>query len=153
MKIQHLILTAILASSVSAGVYAENNSAHSDTQTNIPMMQGPQGQMPMGYYQGQPMNPMMMQRMMHMRQQNMQMLDSPENMPMSNMMRHRQQMMGATAEGTKTTQQYNCPMHQMGEKRMGMMQQKQEMMQAHMVKVESHLANIEALLRQIAEKQ
>jgi hypothetical protein len=153
MKVQHLILTAALASSVTTSVFAANGDTTNQAQPYMPMMQGPQGQMPMDYPQGQPMHPMMMQRMMYMRQQNMQGMNPPENMPMGNMMQRRQQMMDAAAEGSKTAEAYNCPMHKMGEQRMEMIQNKQAMMQAHMKRVESHLSNIETLLKKIVENQ
>jgi hypothetical protein len=135
MKVQHLILTAVLASGITTSVYAADNDTNSNMQPSMPMMQGPQGQMPMGYTQGQPMHPMMMQHMMRMQQQG-------NNMPMTN----RPGGMMNPPRGMGRMNRGGTPM-------MEMMQQKHVMMQAHMEKVESHLANIEALLRQIAEKK
>jgi len=161
MKVQHLILTAVLASGITTSVYAADDDTNSNMQPNMPMMQGPQGQMPMGYTQGQPMHPMMMQHMMRMQQQG-------NNMPMTNrpggMMNQQggMPMMGARNNMGNPMQgdagMMNQPgrmgmMNRGGTPMMEMMQQKHVMMQAHMVKVESHLANIEALLRQIAEKK
>jgi len=153
MKFQHLILSTLLASGITTSVYAEEGSVSKDAQADMSTMQNPQGQMPMGYYQGQPMNPMMMQRRMRMHQQNMPMMGSPETMPMSRMMQRRQQMMEPVTESANTSQPYDCPMHQMGGKRMAFMHEKMAIKQAHMKKVETHLANIEALLRKIVENQ
>ena len=152
MKVQHLILTAVLASGITTSVYAADDDTNSNMQPNMPMMQGPQGQMPMGHTQGQPMHPMMMQHMMRMQQQG-------NNMPMTNrpggMMNQQggMPMMGARNNMGNPMQGDAGMMNRGGTPMMEMMQQKHVMMQAHMVKVESHLANIEALLRQIAEKK
>ena len=138
MKIQHMILATVLVSGVALSTAALSQESQQTVQPNMPMMYGPQGQMPMGYSQGPMMNPMMRQQMMRMHQQG---YDMPMSGGPGNMMGGNQDGMPMMGRG------------QGGRPMMQMMQARHAEMTTHRQAMEKRLANIEALLQELIKLQ
>lgn len=134
MKISAYIVTSVLLASGISLSHAQENTP------SMPMY-GPYGP------QGQQMHPMMMERMMRMREHRRMMQQQPASA--------QDTKADSNAHAAVATQPHTC--HHMkssgmhaGKKQM--MMERMQNMEKHMQKVESHLKNIEDLMREMVKK-